>query len=231
MTEPIIGWRAWNLMRPVDSWDSADFFRLLAEAESFREMRQVAADALEFNVESWGRPGNGAWKPRIAEPAACYATTTWASPHSAPGPKCMCGYWAFRTLEDLWAVATGPILFGEVAMWGRVREHKYGYRSEYAYPVSFHTTKAEFDAEVEKAAERFGVPFVQHSPAFENEMWAKAMQTELWTERYADGPSIFVSRSLAMPVSTGRANPNAGPLFWGSGVWSTQKRKKRWKLF
>jgi hypothetical protein len=53
--------------------------------------------------------------------------------HQAPLKSCTCGIYAFKAPTR----AIGNRLYGEVYLWGKVIEHKYGYRARFAYPKSF----------------------------------------------------------------------------------------------
>jgi hypothetical protein len=60
--------------------------------------------------------------------------------HPAPEPTCNCGISGARDLRTLrtygLCVAPGPLVVGEVDMWGRLVPDIYGWRGEYARPVS-----------------------------------------------------------------------------------------------
>ncbi|MDQ4098215.1 MAG: hypothetical protein M3144_10155 [Actinomycetota bacterium] len=87
--------------------------------------------------------------------------------HPAPEPNCNCGISGARDLDALrtWGlcVAPGPLVVGEVGLWGRVVPDLYGWRAEYARPVSLALAEgtAADDAEQEvvlAALEAYGVP-------------------------------------------------------------------------
>jgi hypothetical protein len=112
--DPIIGWRAWHLRRT-------------AEGPAL-----VAATS-----------GRGDWPARQAFVARCRVGAHSAasgpdpSPHGSPVLGCTCGIYASDALESL--IAPGrrfppvPVL-GTVSLWGRVIEHRAGWRAEFAYP-------------------------------------------------------------------------------------------------
>jgi hypothetical protein len=60
--------------------------------------------------------------------------------HPAPEPTCNCGISGARDLRTLrtygLCVAPGPLVVGEVDLWGRLVPDIYGWRGEYARPVS-----------------------------------------------------------------------------------------------
>lgn len=53
--------------------------------------------------------------------------------HRVPGPECSCGIHATRD-ADLLRRTRDPAVLGTVALWGRVAEHRHGYRAAYGYP-------------------------------------------------------------------------------------------------
>lgn len=77
------------------------------------------------------------WPGGIATQAAC------EKGHDAPEYDCTCGIYAMREavglfpphvqLRYLWG--SEIMLFGEVALWGKVIEHDNGFRATYAYPT------------------------------------------------------------------------------------------------
>jgi hypothetical protein len=82
------------------------------------------------------------WKPRRAVPARCNRSslTLFGNPHSgddSPSHSCTCGYWSFKSENELKDVARDYediAVVGTVSIWGKVIECENGYRSEYAYP-------------------------------------------------------------------------------------------------
>jgi hypothetical protein len=112
--DPIVGWRAWHLRRT-------------AEGPAL-----VAATT-----------GRGTWPARRAFDARCrpnrrsVAGAPDPSPHRSPVLGCTCGIYASDTLGSL--IVPGrpfppvPVL-GTVSLWGRVIEHRAGWRAEFAYP-------------------------------------------------------------------------------------------------
>jgi hypothetical protein len=53
--------------------------------------------------------------------------------HEAPQYDCQCGFYATKEPDEQWA--TYSVVYGKVALWGRVIEHERGYRAQYAYPL------------------------------------------------------------------------------------------------
>jgi hypothetical protein len=107
-TEPLIGWRVWQL------------------AELLRGPTLMPA-AVRVSP----------WPARAPFRATCRATWLPAGiEHPAPDPGCRCGIYASDSLESFLAAERSPAapVIGQVALWGRVIEHRTGWRAEYAYP-------------------------------------------------------------------------------------------------
>jgi hypothetical protein len=108
-TEPILGWRIWNL--------AEEPFRL---------------EPAGSGVDAW-EPGRAVHARCGASPIL-----TWRHPHVAPDPDCSCGIYGATSLEvfdrprPAWAP---PTVVGTVALWGRVIEHERGWRAAFAYPA------------------------------------------------------------------------------------------------
>lgn len=67
-------------------------------------------------------------------------------PHAsdeAPLAECGCGFYAFKTLPYLlnWLEEhrEGHMVIGEVYLWGKIVDCRYGYRAQYAYPKRFYS--------------------------------------------------------------------------------------------
>jgi hypothetical protein len=112
--EPILGWRAWRLMR-----------------NSTGDLRIVPSTP------------RAAWEPREAVRATCSGSHTrlymvfnpeLAASHHSPEPGCTCGIHAVKDAARLARAGRSTAVVGRVAMWGRVIEHSKGYRAEQAYP-------------------------------------------------------------------------------------------------
>jgi hypothetical protein len=73
----------------------------------------------------------------VREPAR--ATCIRGRRHPVPGVDCTCGYYATHGI-DLLRRSRDPAVLGSVAMWGRVVEHRFGYRAEFAYPQRLRLT-------------------------------------------------------------------------------------------
>jgi hypothetical protein len=66
--------------------------------------------------------------------AKCIASAN----HEAPQAHCSCGVYAAKSLEQLRHLGyAGVGICGEVYLWGRVVEHSFGWRAQFAYPKAF----------------------------------------------------------------------------------------------
>ena len=87
--------------------------------------------------------------------------------HPAPSVTCSCGISGTRDLETLrqhgLCVAPGPLVVGEVDLWGRVTHDSYGYRGEVGQPASLALVGETVEDEAERATvldalAAYGVP-------------------------------------------------------------------------
>jgi hypothetical protein len=69
------------------------------------------------------------WPARTPARASC----TRRGRHAVPGLGCTCGWYAMHDHGPL-RRSRDPAVLGTVALWGRVVEHDFGFRAEYAYP-------------------------------------------------------------------------------------------------
>jgi hypothetical protein len=112
------GWRAWKLVYDQNGW---------------------------FRLSSLFVPT--AWPHRERLEAFCQASGA-ETDHSAPARECDCGVWATRTdavircLFDSFLLERGElIVYGKVALWGRVLEYERGFRAQYAYPSELYAPR------------------------------------------------------------------------------------------
>lgn len=110
-TEPIVGWRAWNVRYGVDG-------PVLLPAGS----------------------GSDPWPVRRPLEARCTVPRVLTGSHvrhQAPDPECRCGIYAGSSTavitRERWAWPP-PTVVGRVALWGRTIAHERGWRSRFAYP-------------------------------------------------------------------------------------------------
>jgi len=75
------------------------------------------------------------WRPGSPLNAVCIG-----GGHPAPSVGCWCGVSGARDLDALkqhgLCVLPGPLVVGEVDLWGRILEESYGYRAEHALPAT-----------------------------------------------------------------------------------------------
>lgn len=75
------------------------------------------------------------WRPGHPVNAVCVG-----GGHPAPSADCWCGVSGARDLDALrqhgLCVLPGPLVVGEVDLWGRILDESYGYRAEHARPAS-----------------------------------------------------------------------------------------------
>lgn len=134
--EPLIGWRAWAV-----------------------EMTRRGERSFSLLPCATWKSGLK-WEPGKALAAQCLRLGR----HEAPESGCRCGYWAFRTLEDLLAVARelpDPGVIGTVSLWGKVIAAERGYRAQFAYPRELFIA-AGLDPHLERSfvaagLERYGI--------------------------------------------------------------------------
>lgn len=111
-TEPVEGWRIWNLS------DDRDAPRLRPAGS-----------------------GVDAWTPRQPAEARCGASPVLSlgrGTHRAPALECHCGIYAARSLKTFERPRPAwppPPVVGTVALWGTVIEHEDGWRARFAYPA------------------------------------------------------------------------------------------------
>lgn len=99
------------------------------------------------------------WEPRQKAEAECRRLPSLPKPgfssaeaklsqHEAPSFCCHCGFWGFKSVENLLlALPFQPDVIGKVSLWGRVVETENGYRAQYAYPEEVWACGAGFSVE------------------------------------------------------------------------------------
>jgi hypothetical protein len=76
------------------------------------------------------------WGPKEIQAAVCANTS-----HPAPCRGCLCGFNAYKTIQDcaqelvVPAESSSQRVMVRVNLWGRVHVYQQGYRAQYAYPV------------------------------------------------------------------------------------------------
>jgi hypothetical protein len=123
--EPIIGWRLWRIVH----WE-------YVEPDHHIVSRLV----------SW--TDSDIWDLKRPTRAECSASRHFLHPvQIVPSRTCACGLYAWRTIHDALAYLGQDSyacyyhwVFGQVALFGTVIEHKYGYRAQWAKPVAVVTS-------------------------------------------------------------------------------------------
>jgi len=87
--------------------------------------RRDGSDLLLRPVAGRSRP----WRPMQTAEAVCKHTRM----HASPNVGCTCGLHGTHGIDILRRTRC-PAVLGRVALWGRVIEHDFGYRAQYAYP-------------------------------------------------------------------------------------------------
>jgi hypothetical protein len=95
----------------------------------WRGWRLAANDDGGLDLVSAVRSGE-AWPKQTAAAARC----VMEGHDRAPEPDGNCGLYAFKSASALRALWGTTTVVGTVALWGRVVEHQWGYRAEFAYP-------------------------------------------------------------------------------------------------
>jgi hypothetical protein len=94
--------------------------------------------------------------------------------HRAPCDTCKCGIYALtrcdaierdELLRDMGGRGETAYVFGVVLLWGRVMQHRQGYRAEYGRPLRLlapppHSRAADACSLIERVATRYGIPLV-----------------------------------------------------------------------
>jgi hypothetical protein len=103
---PLVGWRVWNV-------------------KNGRELRSIGSQSTF-------------WRPGEVLHATCTSNHTTRDHIAAPPPNrfCSCGSHSYSSMEYLlrWEQSSvhPGMCIGQILMWGRVIEHSFGYRAEYA---------------------------------------------------------------------------------------------------
>ncbi len=80
--------------------------------------------------------GAGAWHPGVNQASHFSAYR----PHRAPKPDCDCGFWVRATLREArdYVQSAVPYLFGAVQAWGKIIEHRNGFRCQFVRVIALH---------------------------------------------------------------------------------------------
>lgn len=109
---PLTGWRFWKIRKTPR--DGKLWLRSVIRNELWPPMKRFEADCSSYR-EGYRRG-------------------------SPPQAHSQCGIYAFKTplyaIENLNRFCYRGTLLGKVNMWGVIQKHKFGYRAQFAYPVS-----------------------------------------------------------------------------------------------
>lgn len=161
-TDPVVGWRVWRVLRPID--------RKMSAIELATELLAGEREGEDGQVEGLFRPRLRSltqpvyWAPRTELESTCDLVRDGVPAHGGgPDSACECGVWALRTRESAdevfgaYADSGVPVAIGRVALWGRIIEHNRGWRGQFAYPLDLEAFGAA-PAAVADLAEQYGVP-------------------------------------------------------------------------
>jgi len=134
------GWSAWNGAN--DRWVSA---------ACTLDQRQVPLESVRRCLErirsKLGYP-----------PGACRSFPLFPlSPHTVPGERCSCGFYAMKALETVIEPQAGDVILGRVELAGKVIEYTDGYRAERARITQL-TPVAGTEQQAMRLANRLGLP-------------------------------------------------------------------------
>jgi hypothetical protein len=112
---PIVGYRTWQ-------WDSVGL-------KSLNDVRWFPGQPLQAKCERYSNLNMN----------YCGVVAVLAKlqkPHSPPHKGCKCGVYAAKSVEHLAKIGFMRFgeVFGEVTLWGKIWDHRFGYRAQFAYP-------------------------------------------------------------------------------------------------
>jgi hypothetical protein len=105
----------------------------------YRTWRWDITGLKSLNGEPWlsDQPLEAECRAAILRTIAGLAKTVH-SPYELPHAKCSCGVYAAKNLEHLRQIGYERRgIHGAVSLWGKLVEHKLGWRAQFAYPKSF----------------------------------------------------------------------------------------------
>ena len=110
-------------------------------------MPLVGYRAWQLNANGLNSLNGEPWLPGRPLAAGCRAATrrtiaglakAMHDPHELPHADCTCGVYAAKNLEHLSQIGYERRgIHGAVSLWGKLVEHKLGWRAQFAYPKSF----------------------------------------------------------------------------------------------
>ena len=160
--EPLLAWRSWSVtsINPV-SPDTNDQRMTVPHLMSSYASHWFPYERLEAKHQD----RTGVWLTSMVPlpdvPCSGCPCDDWQ-----PDTSFGCGIYGYKQSESLMRYLKGqlvfkPILVGQVALWGRIVEHKHGYRAQYAYPkrLVYGGETAIRRTRVQQLAESYGIPY------------------------------------------------------------------------
>lgn len=168
VAEPIEAWRMWRVVKPQDLRLTPEVLKMLSKKWKDGENPFEGLLGTKLcgvgNSVSWDQPIHDAYctvgvNPAQATSAFMYSGIA-AKDHSkgVPAQYCTCGVWALNSEENLWRTIMGydqnggQYVYGKVQLWGRIIEHKQGYRAAHARPTELHLVRGDQETADELAA-------------------------------------------------------------------------------
>ena len=128
--------------------------------------RSWIPSSLQFNHRLKSLNRTTVWTPGVPLQATCKRVIHQIARNEddlvIPNRYCSCGVYAYNDWRE---VATNPevTIHGEINLWGRIQEHRRGYRAEFGYPRCFYFDPVKTKL-IERLAEQYGVPIVYRPP-------------------------------------------------------------------
>jgi hypothetical protein len=160
---PIVGYRGWR-------WDSSRLLSLNNEpwlpgkpmTAKCTAVMPAAVRILVAKLKDSGMSSHEIERMLAHEIIRMAREQQQVPEHEAPLESCTCGIYAFKAPKKLLGAAN---IYGEVYLWGKVVEHKYGWRAQYAYPKSFEfriypesgLSAEDAEAQLKQLTARFGI--------------------------------------------------------------------------
>lgn len=178
--EPVIGWRMWNT-----TGDPVAGTTHLASAMSTVWPHHTKLTAIHLDSIWRYVPGQ--------QTRALWHESPCESPcRRSPG----CGIYCFKSDEMLLTQVRingpRPVIVGRVALWGRVAEHQWGYRGQFAYPVSLHYAFNLSTPDAVALAASYGIPYEEQpvwtSAQSKDASWQSRLASQFHTAYYLNPP-------------------------------------------
>lgn len=147
--EAIVGWRVWDVeSQRGEHMTVAQLATHMKAGGSWEELLLPVLKSVGVFAH---------WEPRKKVKAICTTNSQHHGPEGAPVWGCACGWWAFKTQEEMVRRrGMSSEVIGSVYLWDRVIETESGYRSRYAYPKELWIDGNEELAE--QLSSNYGVP-------------------------------------------------------------------------